>query len=75
MSNSILYTRAIINTLANSEDMANKAFLQKAYLDYVNNFISSDGFREHYDFDSVALTKAVINYGRTVHEELVVLRK
>mgnify|MGYP005994678793 CR=1 FL=1 len=39
------------------------------YLDWLNNFISTDKFREHYDL-GMAETENILDRGRKVQEEI-----
>ena len=67
----IYYTNLIITILANNQNNeAEKDKLREMYLDYLNNFITQDNWREHYGIlDYVSLGNALINLGRKLQEE------
>lgn len=69
--NANLYQDAVIHCAAYPTEATAKeqrALLRIAYLDYFNNFLSIAAFSNHYGFESETTAKAVINLGRTIHE-------
>ena len=67
----LIYISAILHCAAYPTEATAKderALLRLAYLDYFNNFLTVAKFAEHYGLESETTALAVINLGRTIHE-------
>lgn len=62
-----IYKNHLVKAVAGEE--VHKEQMRGIYLDWVNNFLTVDRFCEYYEISDLSVGKAVLNFGRVLHEE------
>tara|TARA_R110000796_G_scaffold5230_1_gene19853 strand:+ start:315 stop:563 length:249 start_codon:yes stop_codon:yes gene_type:complete len=59
----------LIQALSGADNGVSEEKIREMYIDWFNNFYTVARFSEYYDIADLNVARAIINSGRTMHEE------